>query len=104
MLGKPTGILWKFLIPSGVVRRHRTPAGQAAGIAHLSQADGGTLRGPPQILWEPSHRFYHPFRSPLGRKMLTESDLHKGFPVERGKLIAANAELFAKIERIHGAP
>jgi hypothetical protein len=50
------------------------------------------------------YRSYHPFRSPLGRKMLTESDLHKGFPVERGKLIAANAEFFAKIERIHGAP
>ena len=49
MLGKPSGILWKFLISSGVVRRHRTPAGQPTGVAHLSKADGG----PPQVLWEP---------------------------------------------------
>jgi hypothetical protein len=28
--------------------------------------------------------------------MLTESDLHNGFPVERGKLVPANAEFFAR--------
>jgi hypothetical protein len=48
MLGQPSGILWNFLIPSEVVRGHRTPAGQPTGVAYLSQADGRTLRGPPK--------------------------------------------------------
>jgi hypothetical protein len=32
-------------------------------------------------------------------KLLAESDLHEGFPVERGKRIASNVKFFAKIER-----